>query len=345
MSNDKLQKRLEGCRVLVTGGAGFFGSEVVRQLSSLGASITVLDNLSSGKAEYVSGLANVRLVRGDVCDSDIVAQIVKDHEFLIHMAALAFVPDSYYYPEQFFKVNTIGTITVMWEAIKANSIRRAVHVSSSEVYGSAKYLPMDENHPTLPHSTYAVSKLAADRAVFSMQREHNFPAAIIRPFNTYGPNVTQPYIVPEIALQLLTSNGHIRLGNAESSRDFTYVSDSARGIVAALVATNVVGETINLGTGKATKIKELVSLMANILGKKVAIELDTSRLRPYDVDTLECDNRKALKLLNWKPEVSLEDGLRKTLEWISKNRIDFKLPFRGWPASYYRNLRHQPEGA
>jgi dTDP-glucose 4,6-dehydratase len=175
-----------------------------------------------------------------------------------------------------------------------------------------------------------------------MHKEHNFPAVIIRPFNAYGPNVTQPYIVPEIALQLLTSNDHIRLGNIESSRDFTYVSDTARGMIAALVAEKAVGETINLGSGRATKIKELAFIMASILGKKVAIEVDASRLRPYDVDTLACDNRKALKLLNWKPEIPLEEGLRKTLEWISKTKISFKLPFRGWPATYYRNLSYKP---
>lgn len=328
---------LKEARCLVTGGAGFLGSEVVRQLSFDEAHVTVLDNFSSGKIEYIKGLNNVEIMSGDICDRATVAKAVKDHEFIIHMAALPFIPDSYYYPEEFFRVNVMGTVNVLWEAIKSKNVRRFVHVSSSEVYGTAKYVPMNEEHPTLPHSTYAVSKLAADRAAFTMQKEHNFPVVIIRPFNSYGPNITQPYIVPEIASQLLMGNTHIRLGNVESSRDLTYVSDTARGIIAALIADNGVGETINLGTGKAVGIKELVSVIAKLLDKDVEIEIDPSRIRPYDVDTLVCDNRKAKTLLGWTPQIDLEKGLSIALDWISKNGINFKAPFRGWPTVYRRN--------
>jgi len=330
---------LKDARCLVTGGAGFLGSEVVRQLSLNGTHVTVLDNFSSGKVDYIKGLRNVEIIAGDICSRDTVAKCAKDHDFIIHMAALPFIPDSYYYPDEFFKINVMGTVTVLWEAVKSKSIERFVHVSSSEVYGTAKYVPMDEEHPTLPHSTYAVSKLAADRAAFTIQKEHDFPVVIIRPFNSYGPNITQPYIVPEIASQLLMGNTHIRLGNIESSRDLTYVSDTARGIIAALTTDKGIGETINLGSGKAVKIKELASIMAKILHRDIKIEIDSTRLRPYDVDTLVCDNRKAKKLLDWTPEVPLAKGLGTVLEWISKNGVSFKAPFRGWPTVYRQNSK------
>ena len=145
---------------------------------------------------------------------------------------------------------------------------------------------MDEDHPLLPQSTYAVSKLAADRAVFTMHKEHDFPAVIIRPFNAYGPNVTQPYIIPEIVIQLLNGNSTLVLGNIESSRDFTYVEDTARGIILALCSDKVIGETLNLGVGDDIKIGDLSFLIAELLGQQIKIELDSSRLRPFDVNRL-----------------------------------------------------------
>ncbi|GAI52834.1 unnamed protein product, partial [marine sediment metagenome] len=144
------------------------------------------------------------------------------------------------------------------------------------VYGSAKYVPMDENHPTLPHSTYAASKLAADRAVFTLHKEHDFPTVIIRPFNSFGPRITQPYIIPEIVTQLLNGD-QLRLGNINASRDFTYVSDTARAIILALTEQKAVGETINIGSGKEVKIGDLARLIANLMNKKVQIEQDKSR--------------------------------------------------------------------
>jgi len=321
-------------RVLVTGGAGFIGSFVTERLANMGCCVTVLDNLSSGKPEYVAGLDRVSLVKGDVCDEETVQKVLKDNEAVVHLAALPFIPDSYHLPEEFFRVNSTGTVNVLWKAIQSENVERFVHVSSSEVYGSAIHTPMNEDHPTLPHSTYAVSKLAGDRAVFTMHKEHGFPAVIIRPFNSYGPNITQPYIIPEIVSQLQGTDGHVRLGNVDSSRDFTYVTDVAEGIALGLFKDEAVGETINLGSGRDVKIREIVSLVAGIMGKKAEIELDSSRVRPYDVDRLVCDNSKAQRLLGWKPRVPLEEGLRRTVEWILRTGITFKTPFKGWPRTY-----------
>ena len=325
----------KGSRILVTGGAGFIGSEVVRQLCELEAEVTVLDNFSSGKMEYIKKFDDIKVVEGDICDGEVVSKALKDQEMVIHLAALPFIPDCYYHPEEFFKVNAMGSVNIMRKSIQSETVEKFIHVSSSEVYGTARYVPMDEEHLTLPHSTYAVSKLAADRAVFTMHKEHGFPAVIIRPFNSYGPNVTQPYIIPEIALQLLSANDCVQLGNVEVSRDFTYVTDTARGIIMALTNKNAVGETINLGSGREVKIRDLVFLMAKLLGKQVKIERDPTRLRPFDVERLLCDYTKARKILEWEPKVSLEEGLRKTIEWITNNPIMFKGPFKGWYQSYY----------
>ena len=326
---------LNEIRVLVTGGAGFIGSEVVRQLIYQNADVTVLDNFSSGKIEYVNRLGNVRIAKGDICDDLFVSRTLKDQELVIHLAALPFIPDCYYHPDMFFKVNVMGSISAMWQSIQSETVKKFVHISSSEVYGTARYLPMDEEHPTLPHSTYAVSKLATDRAIFTMHKEHGFPVVIIRPFNSYGPNVTQPYIIPEIVIQFLSQNNCIRLGNIESSRDFTYVEDTARGVIKALTNKNAIGETINLGSCKEIKIRDLVLLIAKLLGKQVKIERDTTRFRPYDVARLLCDYTKAKKILGWEPQFPLEEGLKRTIEWMANNSVGFKGPFKGWYQSYY----------
>ena len=325
----------EEVKVLVTGGAGFLGSEVVKQLSTRKAHVTVLDDFSSGRMKYVDGLDNVKMVKGDICDEEAVSEVVENQERVFNLAALPFIPDCYYYPEQFFKVNAMGTINVMMKSIRSETVERFVHVSSSEVYGTAKYVPMDEQHPTLPHSTYAVSKLAGDRAVFAIHKEHDFPATVVRPFNCYGPNITEPYIIPEIILQLLGHGDNIQLGNVESSRDFTYVEDTARGIILAACEKKAVGETINIGSGSEIKIKNLVFLIAKLMGKRLKIIEDSTRFRPYDVERLLCDYTKAKKILGWEPQVSLEEGLQRTIEWVANNPIRFKGPFKGWYQSYY----------
>jgi dTDP-glucose 4,6-dehydratase len=326
--------QLEESKILVTGGAGFIGSEVVKQLCEEKAKVTVLDNFSSGKRKFVEGFDDVRIIAADICDEEKLSNALKDQEFVIHLAALPFIPDSYSFPQEFFNVNTIGTINVIWQSIQSESVERFVHVSTSEVYGAAKYIPMDEEHPTLPHSTYAVSKLAADRAVFTMHKEHGFPAVIIRPFNSFGPNITQPYIIPEIILQLLKGNSTLHLGNVESSRDFTFVSDTARGMILALSEKRAIGETINLGRSVDIKIRDLAFLIAELMGKEIIIETDQARLRPFDVERLFCSNKKAEGLLGWKPIVSLEDGLKMTIDWIKKEGLSFKDPFGGWTKTY-----------
>ena len=330
---------LKDKEVLLTGGCGFIGSEVTKQLSEIGANVTIFDNLSSGKESYISSFNNVNLIQGDIRDEDAVASVVKNKEYIINLAALPFIPDSYQYPKEFFEVNVNGTMNVALSLLKQKEVKRFVHISSSEIYGTARQIPMNEDHPTTPHSTYAVSKLAGDRVVFTLHKEHDFPAVIIRPFNAFGPNITQPYIIPEILTQLFNNNSEIKLGNIESKRDLTFVSDTARAMILALVTDDIEGQTINVGSQKSVSVKELVTIMSKILSKSPSITIDKSRLRPYDVNVLECDNTKAKNILNWSPEISVEDGLKITIDWTIKNGIKFLDTFTGFKSPYRQSSK------
>ena len=323
----------EDTRVLVTGGAGFIGSEMIRQLLEKKAIITVLDNFASGKKEYIPSNKKLRVITGDIVDEKIVKKAVKDQEIVYNLAALPFIPDSYHYPVDFFETNTIGNLNVLWESIKSKSIEVFIQISTSESYGSAQYSPMDENHPTTPYSTYAVSKLAADRAAFTLHKENGIPVVVIRPFNTYGPRFTQPYIIPEIINQLLSGVKELSLGNINATRDFTFVQDTVNGFLKAANEKKAIGEIINIGSGTEIKMQELAQKIIKISGKNVKIKIDESRLRPYDVNRLICDNKKAKKLLKWEPMISMDEGLKITYDWAKKNKVVFNAPFKRW---YYK---------
>jgi nucleoside-diphosphate-sugar epimerase len=318
----------------LTGGAGFIGSEITRQISTSGGNVIIYDNFSSGKKLYVKNIPNVKIINGDLKNKSLLSKSMKNCDYVINLAAYPFIPDSYHYPQEFFDVNTNGSLNVILEAKKSKRIKNFVHISTSEVYGTSKINPMNEDHPTLPHSTYAVSKLAADRAIFTIHKEHGVPAVIVRPFNSYGPRVTQPYIIPEIILQVLNGKKILKLGNIESSRDFTFVSDTARGIISSLFVDKAIGETINLGSGQTFKIKDIVKTVASILDKKISITIDKKRVRPFDVNLLICDNKKAKKLLLWEPETSFTSGLEQTITWAKENPITFKTPFKGWAKNF-----------
>lgn len=330
----RLNPDCKGKTVFVTGGAGFLGSEIVKQISMSGGNVIVYDNFSSGKKRYIENYPRVKIINGDVRNRLSLRKAIQKSKYIINLAALPFIPDSFHYPQEFFEVNTNGTLNVILESINKNKIKNFVHISTSEVYGSAQKSPMDENHPLAPHSTYAVSKLAGEKAVFTMHKEHKFPAVMIRPFNTFGPNITQPYIIPEIIMQILTKKDTVKLGNVESERDFTFVSDTAGGIISALFSEKAIGETINLGSKKSYKIRHIVELVSSILDRKVKIIINKDRLRPYDVNKLICDNQKARKVLGWYPTVSFEEGLETTINWINQNEVQLKTPFRGWPKQY-----------
>ena len=329
IKNSKLN--FQNKRVLVTGGAGFIGSEVVSQLLTNGYFVTILDNFSSGKKQYLpKSNKKLKVIKGDIRDKKSVKKAVTDQEVVIHLAALPFIPDSFYYPGDFFDVNTNGSINMLWNSIKSRSVETFVHISTSEVYGSAQTVSMNENHPTTPHSTYAVSKLAGDRAAFTLHKENGFPVVIIRPFNSYGPRFTEPYIIPEIMSQILNNSKEIILGNVNTSRDFTYVQDTASAIIKSMIEKKANGEIINVGSGTEISILNLAKKILKIAKKKTKIKYDKSRERPYDVNRLNCNNKKAKRILKWSPKISMDEGLSQTFSWATKNTISFDAPFKRW---------------
>ena len=329
IKNSKLN--FQDKRVLVTGGAGFIGSEVVSQLLTNGYFVTILDNFSSGKKQYLpKSNKKLKVIKGDIRDKKSVKKAVTDQEVVIHLAALPFIPDSFYYPGDFFDVNTNGSINMLWNSIKSRSVETFVHISTSEVYGSAQTVSMNENQPTTPHSTYAVSKLAGDRAAFTLHKENGFPVVIIRPFNSYGPRFTEPYIIPEIMSQILNNSKEIILGNVNTARDFTYVQDTASAIIKSIIEKKANGEIINVGSGTEISILNLAKKILKIAKKKTKIKYDKSRERPYDVNRLNCNNKKAKKILKWSPKISMDEGLSQTFSWATKNTISFDAPFKRW---------------
>jgi nucleoside-diphosphate-sugar epimerase len=311
---------LKGENVLVTGGAGFIGSALVRELLKRSANVIVYDNFLYGdRSNLVEVESSIKIVSGDVLSWKIYDTIKKYKvKYVFHLAAEPYIPHCYDNPEKFFDVNVKGTMNVLM-ACKTLDVKRIVHFSSSEVYGTAQYIPMDEKHPTLPLSTYAVSKLAADRLCFVFHHEHGIPVIILRPFNSYGPRETQPYVIPEIISQLARGKV-VKLGNIKARRDFTYVEDVARGAVAIMESDIPDGEVVNLGSNKAYSIEELAHLVGELMGyDDIEIKIEASRLRPLDVDLLLCDYSKARKYTGWEPKVDIKEGLKRTIEWYVKN--------------------------
>ncbi len=311
---------LSGKKAMVTGGAGFIGSTLVRMLLRQEVEVVVYDNFVSGDRSNLSGLPQgVEILEGDILDhnlADIMRQRKVDCVF--NLAAEPYIPHCYDRPRKFFEVNATGALNVML-ACKEAGVQRILQYSSSEVYGSARYVPMDEHHPLRPCSTYAVSKLAADRLCYSLYKEQGLPIVILRQFNTYGPRETHPYIIPELITQLNRGN-RLKLGNVKARRDLTYVDDAAGGAIQLMKCDQAVGEVVNLGQGRDWSVEELAQIIARLMGhSSVEIEVEKVRLRPLDVERLHCSYFKAMTMFGWRPQVSLEEGLRRTVDWYRQN--------------------------
>ena len=320
-------------KVFVTGGAGFIGSTLIRQLTQQGYQVTVFDNLCSGMRDNLPKDGSVRLVTGDVRDLEMVTSVMKGHKYVVHLGAQAFIPVSYQLPVNIAEINAVGSLNV-FKACLDTAVERIIHISSSEVYGSAVYTPIDERHPTNPVSTYAVGKLAADLWAQTMHCEHKLPVVVLRPFNTFGPRDTLPRFIPEMIRQCL-KEPVIRTGDVSTFRDYTYVEDTCKAIASALEVEGIEGELINFGTGKALMMKTILEMIMRETGaeNKEVIE-DTSRFRPKDVGTLIAGNLKAYKLLGWKPEVEFRDGLLKTISWYKGNGEGWSYEKYGWQWRY-----------
>ena len=317
-------------KVLVTGGDGFIGSHLVEYLLQCGYQVRALTYYNSfnywGHLEefYKDYSGQLEVVSGDIRDPGICEKICEEIEIVFHLAALIPIPYSYIAPHSYVQTNVEGTLNMLTSALK-NKVRRFVHTSTSEVYGTAKYRPIDENHPLNPQSPYAATKLGADKLAISFYLSFGLEVVVVRPFNTYGPRQSARAVIPTVILQALKSN-EIYLGNVDTSRDFNYVSDTVEGIVLAGLQDTFIGQEINIGSGKAYKIIEIVDMISEILGKELKVRTDPDRIRPEksEVKILLCSSEKIRKICNWQPKVSIQEGLKKTVEWFKRHQRAYK---------------------
>lgn len=313
-------------KVLVTGAAGFIGSHLVQRLLAKGAKVRAMTHYSGNPSLHnlefltLDEMANVEVIKGDIEDPYFVRRAVEDCDVVFHIAALIAIPYSYIAPASYVATNIYGTLNVL-EACKSEGTTRLVHTSTSECYGTSKYTPIDENHPLQGQSPYSASKIGADKLVESYCRSFDLPAVTIRPFNTFGPRQSMRAVIPTIISQLVSGIQPLKLGALTPVRDFTFVTDTAEGLICGALANDVEGEVINLGVGSGITIGELAEKIMKLVGVTAQIDIDERRLRPEksEVMALISDNRKAMKKLQWRPKVSLEDGLIKTIEFVRQH--------------------------
>lgn len=315
----------KGKKVLVTGAGGFMGSHLTESLVKKGARVTAFVRYNSrndpGCIKMVSQEIkdSMRIVYGDLRELETLRKAMKGNSVIFNLAALVGIPYSYIHPNEVVETNTIGTLNVL-TAARVEGIEKFVQTSTSEVYGSARYIPIDEKHPKQPQSPYSASKIASDAIALSYYYAFNLPVTIIRPFNTYGPRQSARAVIPTIITQALT-NQELKLGNTRSTRDFTFISDTVEGFVKIAESENSIGQEINIGSSFEISIYDLAKKIISILGRDVKLIEDKLRIRPQksEVERLFCDNSKAFKIIKWKPKISLEEGLIKTIEWIQNS--------------------------
>ncbi len=310
--------------VFVTGAGGFIGSHLVEKLVELGANVTALVKYNSmnrwGYVDFFkeSIKEKIKVISGDLMDADFLRKNMEDIDIVFHLGALIAIPYSYTAPRHNFETNVIGTLNVM-EAAKENSVKKVIHTSTSEVYGTPDKLPIKEGSELKGQSPYSASKIGADKVAESYYYSFGLPVLILRPFNTYGPRQSARAIIPTIISQAL-KNDKIVIGNSKPTRDFNFVYDLVDAFIKA-AKTNIVGETINIGTGKEVSILELAEKIKEIVNKNIELVHDKERYRPSksEVNRLCADNSKAKELLKWGPKYSLDDGLKITTKWIEEN--------------------------
>ena len=322
--------RWSGRKVLVTGAGGFIGSHLAELLAREGASVRAFVRYTSrGDHGWLEDIApetaeSIEVFRGDLANPEAVHGAMSGCEAVFHLGALIPIPYSYRHPREFVTANVEGTLNVL-EAARRAEPARIVHTSTSEVYGTAQRVPIDEEHRLHPQSPYAASKVAADQLALSYQRSFGTPVVVARPFNTYGPRQSARAVIPTIAAQALVRDV-VELGATSPTRDFLYVEDTAAGIVACSEADGVEGDVINLGTGSEISIGDLAERILRLAGRDVSVSLDEQRLRPPDseVERLVADVSKARRLLRWEPQIDLDEGLRRTIEWLSGSLEGYK---------------------
>lgn len=317
-------------RVLVTGAGGFIGSHLVDELLKHGANVTAFVHYNARndwgmlEGRYNDETPNLTVIAGDVTDAFFVKNAVAGKDYVFHLAALIGIPYSYVAPESYINTNIKGTLNVM-QACLDHKITRVIHTSTSEVYGSAQYTPIDEKHPLQGQSPYSASKIGADKIAESFFCSFGLPVTTIRPFNTFGPRQSTRAVIPTIVTQALTGNT-VKLGSVSPIRDLTYVADTATGFMKLAESKNTIGKTVNTGSGRAVTIGDLAEIIIRLVNPDARIVCDEKRMRPEKSEVMEllCDNHSALELAGWKPNYTLEDGLSLTIEWMKENIASYK---------------------
>lgn len=313
-------------KVLVSGASGFIGSHLTERLVKEGSCVKAFVHYNSrndwGNLEYLPNeiLDKIEIIPGDLTDPFSVEKAVEGVDMVFHLGALIAIPYSYIAPWQFISTNVQGTVNIL-EASRKFSVRKIIHTSTSEVYGTAIYAPIDEGHPLQAQSPYSASKISADKMAESYYRSFELPVSIVRPFNTFGPRQSARAVIPTIISQAITSKV-IKIGSLEPVRDLTYVEDTVDGFLAVARSDQVIGEVVNIGNGKGISINDLVHLIMEIMGKEdTEIISENDRIRPEKSEVFEliCQNRKARELCSWGPKCSLREGLQKTIVWIENN--------------------------
>ncbi|WP_433237126.1 SDR family NAD(P)-dependent oxidoreductase [Streptosporangium sp. CA-135522] len=310
-------------KVLVTGAEGFIGSTLVDLLLAQGAEVRALAHYKPyGSRGHLAG-KDVEVIAGDVRDAGLVSDAVAGCDTVFHLAALIGIPYSYQAPESYVATNVTGTHNVV-QAVRRHGVSRLVHTSTSEVYGTARFAPITEEHPLQPQSPYSASKIGADMMALSYWHAFETPVSVVRPFNVYGPRQSTRAVIPAILAQLHAGAQEIRLGALTPTRDFTFAEDTARGFLAVARSGKTIGEIVNVGSGQEISIGDLAALLIEVTGSSASVVGDPARMRPSggEVRRLLCDSSKALALTGWKPRVSLREGLRRTSEWLATRPAD-----------------------
>ncbi|HAE37532.1 MAG TPA: NAD-dependent dehydratase [Candidatus Riflebacteria bacterium] len=327
MNNSNL---LAGRKVVVTGAAGFIGSHLTEKLLAAGAQVKALVRYNSrsdiGWLSHTIDNKDLSIVSGDVRDPFLVKSLLEGADMVFHLAALIAIPYSYAAPQSYVETNINGTLNIL-EASKTHQLKKVILTSTSEVYGTALRVPIDEDHPLQAQSPYSASKIAADMMGKAYASSFGLPVVIVRPFNTYGPRQSMRAVIPTIIRQALEGE-QIRLGDLRPVRDFNYVSDTADGFIAAATSSCRQGEVFNLATGRGVSIAETVEIIGSLMAKKINILHEENRNRPQDSEVMRLIGNadQAKSQLNWQPQHSLEQGLAETINWLEQNRHYYQQP-------------------
>ena len=315
-------------KILITGAAGFIGSFLTELCVKKGYKVVAFDrynpNNHIGWLENSKYINDIEVLLGDIRDFDSVLNAIDGCDSVFHLAALIGIPYSYISPLAYLKTNIEGTYNVL-EASKLKNINQILITSTSETYGNAKYIPIDEDHPLIAQSPYSSSKIAADQLALSYYFSFNMPIKIVRPFNTYGPRQSLRAIIPTIITQLLAKNEKIKLGNLNPTRDLTYVEDTVDAFLKIYEKDELFGEIINIGSNKEISVREIFNQISSILGVKALVEEEDLRIRPKksEVNRLVCNNEKIYKSTGWQPRTSLQEGLNKTINWFKSTNNSY----------------------